>query len=182
MRGQIELQVVKMKLSTTGRPSLISSGSETTLPSSLTSRTEGTKYCEVEVVVRAAAEAGAECSSASSFANPREAANTSSAPAMRTASRARSAWRWRTAARVRHPIWRRVRAGDRGSMDQRVPYSGCTACNDTASSTPAHLRQSLSGVIANPALSVLLNPTPRREYVATPSLGAREGRIRSGDA
>src|SRR5207302_1786585 len=159
MRGQIELQVVKMKLSTTGRPSLISSGSETTLPSSLTSRTEGTKYCEVEVVVRAAAEAGAECSSASSFANPREAANTSSA---------RSAWRWRTAARVRHPIWRRVRAGDRGSMDQRVPYSGCTACNDTASSTPAHLRQSLSGVIANPALSVLLNPTPRREYVATP--------------
>jgi hypothetical protein len=44
MSGQIELQLVKMKFRTTGRPSFISSGSDTTFPSSRTSCTVGTAY------------------------------------------------------------------------------------------------------------------------------------------
>src|ERR1700680_687368 len=60
MRGHTEPQVVKMKLRTTGRPSFISCGSQTTLPSSRTNCTAGMEYCEVEVLMAGvAAKAGA---------------------------------------------------------------------------------------------------------------------------
>ncbi len=47
MSGHIEPQVVNTKFSTTGRPSFISSGNDTALPSSRISRTFGTVYCTV---------------------------------------------------------------------------------------------------------------------------------------
>src|SRR5215468_2875163 len=49
MSGQTDVQVVKMKLSTTGRPSSISLGSETLLPSSRTRVTAGVSYTTVDL-------------------------------------------------------------------------------------------------------------------------------------
>src|SRR6185369_4276900 len=50
IRGQVEPQLVKTKFKTTVRPSFISSGSETALPSSRTSVTAGTAYWAVAAV------------------------------------------------------------------------------------------------------------------------------------
>src|SRR5882724_1585581 len=118
----MELQVVKMKFRTIGRPSFISSGSETTLPSSRTRRTAGTAYVRIDLIGPLAAGAGAENPSSAAFANPPEAASTRSATPVSAARRTRTLWRPPTAAGVGYPlgqrVWGRRRGWDCGIMDR----------------------------------------------------------------
>src|SRR3989449_857446 len=82
----MEPQVVKMKFRRIGRPSFISSGSETTLPSSRTRLIAGTAYLRTDLVVTLAA---GTCSDDSSSAACAEAASTRSMTTISAARRRR---------------------------------------------------------------------------------------------